>query len=60
MGEKFNFKFFETSAKTGQNLNEGFEYLVKEILGDIDPVKRSRKEGIYFSGNVLVVRRTGI
>ena len=45
LGEKFNFKFFETSAKTGQNLNEGFEYLVKEILGDIDPVKRSRKEG---------------
>ena len=44
LADKFKFKFFETSAKTGHNLNEGYEYLVKEILGDIDSVKTSRKE----------------
>ena len=44
LANKFNFKFFETSAKDGTNINEGIESLVKEILGDIASVKSGRKE----------------
>lgn len=46
LAKKSNFKFYETSAKEGINLNEGFEYLVKEILGDIASVKAGRKSTI--------------
>ena len=44
LANKFNFKFFETSAKDDININEGFETLVKEIMGDIASVKSGRKE----------------
>ena len=30
--EEFGIKYFETSAKTGFNVNEIFDYLVDEIL----------------------------
>ena len=46
LAKKFNMKFFETSAKEGNNINEGFESLVKDILGDIVSVKQKRK-GTY-------------
>ena len=32
LAEKLDIKYFETSAKTGENVNEVFAYLVKEIL----------------------------
>ena len=44
LANKFNFKFFETSAKDGTNINEGIETLLKEILGDIASVKSRKKE----------------
>ena len=44
LANKFNFKFFETSAKEGININEGFEALVKEIMGDIMSVKSRRND----------------
>ena len=30
--EKYNIKFFETSAKTGQNINEVFQYISNEVF----------------------------
>ena len=44
LAKKYNMKFFETSAKNGSNLNEGFSFLIKEIMDDIDAVKANRKE----------------
>lgn len=32
----FNMSFFETSAKTNQNVNEVFEFLTREILKNTD------------------------
>ena len=46
LANKYNFKFFETSAKDGININKGFENLARIILGDFEPVKQSRKSTI--------------
>ena len=42
LAEKFNFKFFETSAKEGNNIEEGFKSLTMDILDDISSVKERR------------------
>ena len=34
MAEKYSMKFYETSALTGDNINEGFDFLVDELLKD--------------------------
>ena len=39
LAEEFNMGFFETSAKTNQNVNEVFYYLVKEILKENGIIK---------------------
>ena len=46
LAKKYNIKFFETSAKDGINIKEGFESLIREILGDIASIKSARKETI--------------
>ena len=46
LGKKYNYKFFETSAKDGINLNEGFESLFKEIMNDIVSVKATQRQTI--------------
>ena len=43
LAKKHDFKFFETSAKDGSNLNEGIESLVKDVLKDIDSIKLKRR-----------------
>ena len=44
-------KYFETSAKTNQNVNETFSYLTKDILSNTD----SRKP----AGNNVVIDNNG-
>ena len=39
LADEFNMGFFETSAKTNQNVNEVFYYLVKEILKENGIIK---------------------
>ena len=36
LAEDFNMSFFETSAKTNQNVNEVFNFLTQEILKNND------------------------
>ena len=43
MAKKYNCKFFETSAKEGNNLEEGFYDITKDVLGDIKIVHEKRK-----------------
>ena len=43
LAQKNDFKFFETSAKDGLNLNEGIESIVKDVLKDIDSIKLKRR-----------------
>lgn len=50
LAKKFNIKFYETSAKEGTNTKEGFESIVKEIIGDIASVKASKRETIFLKG----------
>ena len=46
LAKKYNYKYFETSAKDGINLNEGFETLFKEIMNDAVSVKATERETI--------------
>ena len=39
LADKYNIRFFETSAKTGKNVNEVFYYSVEEILKDDKIIK---------------------
>ena len=41
LGEKFGFKFLETSAKDNININETFDTLVSEILTNYEDNKRA-------------------
>ena len=40
LADEYNIGFFETSAKTGKNVNEVFYYLVEEILKDDEIIKK--------------------
>ena len=42
LGEKYKCKFYETSAKKGENIEEGFKSLTIEIMGDIKSVHERR------------------
>ena len=46
LAKKYNYKFFETSAKDGINLNEGFESIVREIMNDVVSVKATLRQTI--------------
>ena len=46
LAKKYNFNYYETSALNGKNINEGFESISKDILGDIKSVKAARKTTI--------------
>ena len=47
--EEFNMQFYETSAKTGQNVNEAFTYLTGKIL-QIYKNKEGHNGGITLNG----------
>ena len=42
LAKKFNYKFYETSAKDGNNIEEGFTSLIIDILGDIKSIKENK------------------
>ena len=42
LADEYNIGFFETSAKTGKNVNEVFYYLVEEILKDDEVIKKEQ------------------
>ena len=44
IADEFNIHFFETSAKTGYNVNETFEFLVLDILKYKKTFKEAKKE----------------
>ena len=47
---EFNIKVFETSVKTGQNVKEAFEYLIREIIN-------KRKKGGKIQNNLQKLKR---
>ena len=50
LAEEYNMKFYETSAKTGQNVEEAFTYLTREIL-KIYKNKEGHTGGVTLNGN---------
>lgn len=44
--KKYNYKFFETSAKDGINIKEGFESLIKEIMNDAISIRATQRDTI--------------
>ena len=46
LAKQYNFKFYETSAKDSINIKEGFESIIKNILGDIQSIKSVRKNTV--------------
>ena len=51
LANKYKCKFFETSAKTGTNLEEGFKSLTFQIMSDIKSVK-----GRWSNSNSLILK----
>ena len=49
LAEEYNMKFYETSAKTGQNVEEAFTYLTREIL-KIYKNKEGHTGGVTLNG----------
>ena len=49
LAEEYNMKFYETSAKTGQNVEETFTYLTREIL-KIYKNKEGHTGGVTLNG----------
>ena len=50
LGEKYGYKFLETSAKENININEAFETLVSEIMNNF---KENRRESLTLSTNKI-------
>ena len=49
LAEEYNMKFFETSAKTGQNVDEAFMFLTGEIL-KLNKNKERHSRGVTING----------
>lgn len=50
LAEENDMTYFETSAKTGQGINEAFEYLAKLILKNKKNITEDKKESIKLDG----------
>ena len=37
--EQYNLKYFETSAKTKKNINEGYDYIINKAFAKINKIK---------------------
>ena len=46
LAKKYNFPFYETSAKYGTNLEKGFNSIIMKILGDIQTIKKKRRNSL--------------
>ena len=42
LAKKYNFNFFETSAKSGNNIEEGFKNITIDVMGDIKIIHNKR------------------
>jgi small GTP-binding protein len=48
LAEEYQMKYFETSAKTGENVSEVFQYVTVEILNSLN--KMTQTKSIYIKG----------
>ena len=53
MAKKYKCNFFETSAKEGNNLEEGFYDITKNVLGDIKTINDKRKNTSILKAHML-------
>jgi len=53
MAKKYKCNFFETSAKEGNNLEEGFYNITKDVLGDIKTINDKRKNTSILKAHML-------
>ena len=44
LAEEYNMVLFESSARTGKNVSEVFNHLVKEMMKEVDPEVRKKIE----------------
>ena len=47
LAQKYKYNFIETSAKEGNNLEEGFKKIILNILSDIKSVRTTRRDSLY-------------
>lgn len=47
LAQKYNYNFFETSAKDGNNVEKGFRTIILDILGDIKSIRITRRNSLF-------------
>ena len=57
LAKEYNIGFFESSARTGKNVNEVFNYLVKEIIMEVDPEVRKKIEEEQAEKNMNILMK---
>ena len=57
LAEEYNMVFFESSARTGKNVSEVFNYLGKEIIIEVDPEVRKKIEEEQAEKNMNILMK---
>ena len=57
LAEEYNMVFFESSARTGKNVSEVFNYLGKEIIIEVDPEVKKKIEEEQAEKNMNILMK---
>ena len=59
LANKYNFPFYETSSKNGNNIEKGFNNIIMNIIGDIQTVKNRRNNSSTLKMSEQKVKNKG-